>query len=181
MTPTETLKHEHQVILMVLDAAERDAQAAGRGEKISGDRAREILDFIRTFADKCHHAKEEKLLFVRMQERGMSGNSGPIAVMLHEHNLGRNAVRATAEALPEAEKGDREALAAFAENLQSYVNLLREHIYKEDNVLYPMADRLLTPEDQSWLDAEFERVEVEEIGEGTHEKYHELAHQLAGE
>jgi len=180
VTPTEILKHEHQIILMVLDAAEREVRRIRVGAAVDAEKIEKMLDFIRNFADRCHHAKEEDLLFVRMQQRGMPADSGPIAVMLHEHEEGRARVRAVAAALPRAAQGDASATTAVTTNLLAYIQLLRAHIDKEDNVLYPMADRLLTPQDQRALAEDFERVESEEIGEGVHERYHQLAHELAG-
>jgi hemerythrin-like domain-containing protein len=177
--PTEILKHEHQMILMVLDAAEREAQRIQEGGQVQVQPVEEMLDFFRTFADRCHHAKEEKLLFVRMEERGMPVRGGPIAVMLQEHDEGRRRLAAVSDALPGAGKGDPAAVASVRSNLLAYVQLLRAHISKEDNVLYPMADRLFSATDQSELWQDFEKVEREEIGEGVHEKYHELAHTLA--
>jgi hemerythrin-like domain-containing protein len=109
----------------------------------------------------------------------MPVGGGAIAVMLLEHDEGRRRVRAVAEALPQAREGDAAAIASVRDNLSAYVRLLRAHIDKEDNVLYPMADRLFTPEDQQALTEAFEKVEAEEIGEGVHEKYHQLAHDLA--
>lgn len=61
------------------------------------------------------------------------------------------------------------------------MELLRNHIYKEDNVLFPMADRVLAADEQTSLEGLFEKVEAEEIGEGVHERYHQLAHELAAE
>jgi len=138
-----------------------------------------MIEFFRNFTDRCHHAKEEGHLFVKMQERGMSGESGPIGVMLQEHEEGRQSVRAIAKALPSAEKGDSSAIASVRSNLQAYIELLRAHIDKEDNVLYPMADRLLTSADQQTLGEAFEQVEAQEMGDGIHERYHQLAHDLA--
>jgi hemerythrin-like domain-containing protein len=180
MTPTETLMHEHQIILMVLDGAEREAQKIEDTGSVRAETVGGMLDFFRNFADRCHHSKEEKLLFVKMEERGMPVEGGPIAVMLYEHDEGRRLTKAIAEVLPLATNGDRRASAAVAQNLLAYVRLLRAHIHKEDNVLYPMADRLLTAEDQRELMEAFNRMEAEEIGEGVHEKYHQLAHKLAG-
>jgi hemerythrin-like domain-containing protein len=78
MMPTETLKHEHQIILMVLGAAEREAQSIQNSGKVQADELDRMLDFFRNFADRCHHAKkEEELLFVKMQERGMPVRGGP--------------------------------------------------------------------------------------------------------
>lgn len=178
MTPTETLKHEHQVILLVLDAAEREALRIQTTGQVRRDRAQDMIEFFRNFADRCHHAKEEKLLFVKMEERGMPVQGGPIGVMLQEHAEGRRLVRATAEALPQAQEGQARALEAVSDGLSAFVRLLRAHINKEDNILYPMADQILTALDQLELAAAFDKVEAEEMGEGVHEKYHQLAHDL---
>lgn len=179
MTPTETLKQEHQVILLVLDAAEREARSIQDSGPVHVEMVAEMVDFFRNFADTCHHAKEEKLLFVKMGERGMPADSGPIAVMLQEHDEGRRLARAVAEALPAAGRSEPGAVAAVRDNLKTYAGLLRAHIAKEDNILYPMADRLFSAEDQRSLAGAFDRVEAEEIGLGVHEKYHELARRLA--
>jgi hemerythrin-like domain-containing protein len=180
MTPTEILKHEHQVILLVLDAVEREVRSIQEAGKIHVAEVEKMVDFFRNFADRCHHAKEEDLLFVRMRERGVPVEGGPIAVMLMEHDEGRRHVKAVAEALTGAGSGDASAIASVRSDLESYARLLRAHIDKEDNVLYPMADRLFTAEDQRWLAEAFDRVEAEEMGEGIHEKYHQMAHELAG-
>jgi hemerythrin-like domain-containing protein len=171
MTPTETLKHEHQVILQVLDAAERDAS---HPETLDLQRVEKFVDFLRNFADRCHHAKEQDLLFPAMAARGLPLDTGPIAVMLHEHDQGREHVRAIFLELDE----DAPDRALIARHLSEFVMLLRGHISKEDDVLYPMANQLLSAADQEALEAEFDRVEREDIGEGVHEKYHELAHDL---
>ncbi len=171
MKPTDTLKHEHQIILLVLGAASAEAR---RPEQLDLGKAAKMADFFRNFADKCHHAKEEGYLFPALVQRGLPQEEGPISVMLSEHNQGRALVRAMFEEL-EKETPNRSALAA---HLESFAALLEAHIGKEDNVLFPMADQILTDEDQTRLEAEFERVEAEEIGEGVHEQYHQLAHEL---
>jgi hemerythrin-like domain-containing protein len=179
MESTEILKHEHQIILMVLDAAEREAGTIQESQQVDAGRVSEMIDFFRNFADRCHHAKEEQLLFVRMQERGVPAEGGPIGVMLHEHDEGRRRITAIAKALPGAASGDSVAMAEVSDNLLAYVRLLRVHIGKEDNILYPLGDRILTPEDQRELAEGFDKVEAEEVGKGVHEQYHELAHRLS--
>jgi hemerythrin-like domain-containing protein len=179
MKPTEILKHEHKIILVALAAAEKQARAIEATGKVDGEKTDKILDFFRNFTDRCHHAKEEKHLFVALEQRGMSHDVGPIAVMLAEHQHGRNRLKAVADAFPKARTGDRAALRQVRENLIAYVKLLKEHIIKEDNVLFAMAEKVLTPGDQTALAAEFEKIEASEIGEGVHEKYHKLAHELA--
>ena len=181
MNPTETLKHEHQIVLLILDAAEREAASIRAKGTVRVPQVEEMLDFFKNFVDRCHHGKEERHLFPRLQERGLPSGVGPVAVMLHEHEQGRAAVRAIADALARVKAGDREAAGALAAGLTEYTELLRSHIFKENNVLFPMADHMLSGADQAELAEAFDKVEAEEIGPGVHERYHRLAHELAGE
>ncbi len=98
--------------------------------------------------------------------------------MLSEHEAGRKYMGEIAGAFPKAREGDAAAITSMKNSLASYVRLLRAHIMKENGVLFPMSDRILTSEDQSELEKAFNRVEAEEIGEGIHEKYHSIAHEL---
>jgi hemerythrin-like domain-containing protein len=180
VTPTEILEHEHEIILLALDGAEREAQQIQNTGTVRAERVNQMLDFFRNFADRCHHAKEEDLLFVKMQERGVPTQGGPIGAMLQEHDQGRRMVTKAAEALPSAKEGDSQAVTAVKRNLLAFARMLRAHIDKENSILYPIADRVFTAEDQQELMEAFDRVEAEEMGEGTHERYHQLAHEWAG-
>lgn len=180
MTATEILKHEHQVILMVLKTAENEARSIKEKNQVRPDVINKLTEFFQNFADRCHHAKEEKYLFERMRLRGIPVENGPIGVMLIEHDEGRGYVKAIIEGVSRAKDGDAKATSEVADHLLDYVDMLRVHIDKEDNVLYPLADRVLTSKDQEELLKAFEKVENEEIGAGVHEKYHQLAHELAG-
>lgn len=176
-TPTQVLMAEHELILEALDALERKVAAIRAGT--APDRAyfEKAVGFLREFADKCHHGKEENLLFKRMTERGFPVQSGPIAVMLSEHEAGRAYIRGIADGA--AKLGtDPAAADRIAENARGYIDLLRAHIGKENNVLFPMADRTLSPEDQAHLAKEFERFEVEETGAGVHAAMLELLREL---
>lgn len=181
MKPTETLKHEHQIVLLIMQAAESEVKHIAETGFLRPERVEQIVDFSKNFTDRCHHAKEEKHLFVMLQQRGMPSGSGPVAVMLAEHEMGRKLIGTIAEDLGDARAGKASAVTDVRDNLKSYVELLRNHIQKEDNMLFPMAYRLLSAADQQVLAAEFEKVEAEEMGEGTHEKYHQLAHDLLHE
>jgi hybrid cluster-associated redox disulfide protein len=179
MSPTETLKHEHEIVLLVLEGAEREATAIRGGAPVRVERVGRMVDFFRQFVDRCHHGKEERHLFPALATRGLPPDVGPVRVMLLEHEQGRAAVAAIAAVLPVAETGEPGASTALADALQGYVELLRAHIFKENNVLFPMADQALPPEEQTRLADAFERLEEEEIGPAEHERYHQLAHELA--
>jgi len=178
MKATDILKREHQAILLAVAAAEEEAAYIADTGKIHLQKVREMADFFRNFVDRCHHAKEEKHLFAVMHEHGIPFENGPLAVMLHEHEQGRECVRAIANAVAPREP-DEQARRKAGDNLALYARLLREHINKEDHVLYPMADQLLNTGDQDRLRKAFDRVESKELGEVVHNKYHAWIKKLA--
>ena len=179
MKPTQILTDEHRVIetvLEVLEAMTRQAEAQGKLDRQS---ALDIVDFIRNFADACHHGKEEVHLFPAMVRKGIPERNGPIGAMLYEHEQGRALVREMAESLEAAAASNESALKTFIENAEGYVLLLRAHIGKEDGVLFPMASRIMDADDEENLMKAFEIVEAEHMGRGTHERYLTLAKTLA--
>ncbi len=178
MKPTEILKEEHHLVLLMLKIMEAVCKKLDQGQTVKTKDLDAIIDFIRGFADRCHHAKEEKLLFPALEKAGMPQNDGPIAVMLREHVLGRGFAKSMDDAIGLMKKGDASAAGAFVENARGYIQLLWNHIDKEDHVLFVMADQRLSPAAQKELVEGFDRVEREETGEGVHEKYHALLHRL---
>ena len=179
MKPTEILSGEHRIIEQVLDCLEKIAQNCATEGRLDKTSAEQALDFFRNFADRCHHGKEETHLFPAMEAKGFPRQGGPTGVMLSEHEQGRAHIRAMAEAIEGAAAGNSEAVAQFVNHAQGYVGLLREHIEKEDHCLFTMANQALTEDDQQRLLAAFENVEHEHMGLGTHEKFLNLADELA--
>jgi hemerythrin-like domain-containing protein len=178
MTPAGQLKEEHQGILLMLRILEKVAARLEAKERVDPAHPERIVEFLRVFADKCHHGKEEDLLFPALEKAGIPKEGGPIGVMLAEHQQGRGYIRGMAEAIDRNRKKDPKALADFAENARNYVALLTQHIKKEDDVLFPMGEKVLSKEIQEGLMEGFEKIEVEKIGEGTHEEFHRLLHRL---
>lgn len=179
MKPTDILKSEHRVIEQVLSCLEKVADRADGSAALEAKDGHAIVDFLRNFADRCHHGKEEGQLFPLMEARGFPRNGGPTGVMLREHEQGRALIGAMAGAIDEAAAGKPAALKTFSSNARSYVGLLRAHIQKEDHVLFQMADQTFSSEDQKDLMSRFERLESDDMGAGTHEKYLRLAGDLA--
>jgi hemerythrin-like domain-containing protein len=178
MKPTETLMHEHTIVLKMLDGAERFSQEILSSKKVDVIKLEKIIDFSRNFTDGCHHSKEEKHFFVKLQERGMSKDHGPIAVMLYEHGAGRENIREIEKLLNDYKSGGDAAVVKIAEVIKQYIALLRSHIAKENNVLFPMGDKLLSGQDQSDLSNAFDKLEETETGKGEHEKFHKMAHEI---
>lgn len=181
-TATGMLREEHRLILQVAGVLDRMLLGLGTDEALDFDAVDECVAFFRRFADLCHHGKEEDLLFPELQARGMPRDEGPIAVMLYEHRLGRGFVGKMAEALPGARAGDADAVASLTQAARGYVDLIRGHIFKEDNVLFNMADRMVHgPACRALCDAygvvcerRFEgqtKDELEELAAGLVERY----------
>lgn len=139
---TALLREEHRLILRVAAALERllDIVDAGAPDWTALERT---VEFLRLFADLCHHGKEEDLLFTELEAQGMPRDTGPIAVMLHEHREGRALVGAMSGVLERARQGDEAALARLVDAGRGYVDLIRGHIRKEDDVLFGIADRIV--------------------------------------
>lgn len=180
MKSIRTLEKEHKVILMVVDGAEKQARRIEAENRLDRQRTARMIDFFRNFVSACHHAKEEDHLFARMRERNLPDGSGLIDELQSEHEQGRRLIGDLEQNLGDAEAGEQN-LQVLGEILTAYAALVRRHIDKENHILFPLADRLLTREEDQALTQSFERIEEEKIGPGVHEKYHDLARELAEE
>jgi hemerythrin-like domain-containing protein len=178
---TEVLRKEHDAILKMIEATETTAERLSRGEKVPDSIPADIVEFFQLFADRCHHGKEEEVLFPRLVEKGMPKQGGPVGVMLHEHEMGRELIRQMRQAGDDYRSGKAGAASSWAQAARSYANLLREHISKENEVLFVMAERMLDESEQKELAEAFERVEIERMGAGTHDRLHARMEQLIHE
>ena len=178
MQATSILRQEHELIQTVLDALERGARRLGEGGTLPADFFTDAAEFIRGFADGAHHRKEEGVLFKEMARHGFPEDSGPVAVMLYEHTEARRFTQELADAAARLKAGDAGARDGVMMYAQAYVQLLRQHIMKENNVLFTMAERMLPEDGQDAVDEGFAQVERDEIGPAVHARYRALAQRL---
>jgi hemerythrin-like domain-containing protein len=170
---------EHRVIEQVIACLEAMTKRCEAGQALDTTSAAEAIDFFRVFADRCHHGKEEDLLFPAMEDKGFSREQGPTGVMLREHDAGRYLVHGMSKAIERVASGETAAQAEFIEHARSFAALLRQHIMKEDQCLFTMADRVFSVADQDALSQSFAKVEKHGLGPDVHEQYVKLADQLA--
>ena len=140
---TKALVDEHRLILRMIALLERNAPKTAEGSYLNWQFYLDGIDFIRQYADRFHHAKEEDVLFKALVDNGMPKDNSPVAAMLMEHDQGRNFVRAMVSAVLEAQAGRTDAYQEIADNATGYATLLRDHIAKEDDILYPLSERVL--------------------------------------
>jgi hemerythrin-like domain-containing protein len=182
MLPTDILSSEHRVIEQVIAVLEEASRRLEAGRTVRPGVFVDAAEFLREFADGYHHAKEEGVLFEAMGRNGMPIDGGPIGVMLHEHDRARELTARLREASQRLAAGDRDAMTDVVDNALAYADLLTQHIYKEDNILFPMAAQWLVPQDQDTMLGEFERVERDRAGRARPKaSYVDLARALCAE
>ncbi len=177
--PSEVLREEHVVIEHLLGVLDGMAEHLDEKEPVPGKDLDAILEVAVNFADKCHHAKEEKALFPLLEKH--SPEEGKLlAHRLHgDHEAFRHLMGQMREEVPKVGARDPAATRMFAKNARTYTSLLREHIAQETEKLLPLMDRAIPPADSERLAEEFERIEREEVGAGVHERYEHTIHSLA--
>ncbi len=175
MKPSEQLKAEHEAVLVMLAVLEKICGKLEQGEKIPETHIPNILEFFQVFVDKCHHAKEEEFLFPAYQSAGVLNEGGPIAVMLAEHQEGRQAIAGMKTGLESLKKEGPKKFISYA---RQYMALLTSHIQKENEILFPMGDSMLPANRQKNILQDFDQLEETRIGEGKHEAFHKMIENL---
>ena len=168
----DDLRHEHDAILSALGILDAMAGRLGGKKSPTGDDLRGFIGFLKEFADKCHHGKEEGILFPAITKAGIPEQGGPVGQMLAEHAEGRKLIKAMEAAVDPLDG------RAFAEAAAGYAGLLRSHITKENQVLFPIAERTIPAPELDVIFEHFEQHEETVIGHGRHEELHALLKDL---
>jgi len=178
MKATQQLVDEHRAVSLMLKILDSIFIKA-KDTTIDLEDVKQVIGFLKGFVDKCHHGKEEDILFPELERRGMQKNGGPIGQMLFEHQTGRSCITEMNTAVELLENDESEAGQRLIDAGRQYIDLLVGHIEKENQVLFKMADSLIDEITQDRLYDEFESLEIERMGPGQHERYHELLKELA--
>ncbi|MGD1079908.1 MAG: hemerythrin domain-containing protein [Candidatus Sulfotelmatobacter sp.] len=171
---TEELEHEHRIIQQVVGGMAVIIEKLESGKEIDPAVLTDLSEFMQTFGDKCHHGKEEDYLFKLLEKKGVPVSGCPLAVLLHEHEKGRGLLadlKLTSETYIRAPHAGKEALIG---TLRRLIELYPAHIWKEDYLLFPMTNKLLSESEQEELRAQFEQHDSE-IGIDVHHGFEQLA------
>ncbi len=172
------LMHEHEIILKAVDGLDRMSAALRNGRRVEPAALREAVEFMRAFADTCHHAKEEDLLFPAMVAAGLPAEAGPIAVMKSEHAGARACIASLAAAIDAYQGGDPAGAARVVAAIDCIENLYPQHIAKENNILYPIAEARLGAGELDAMARQFDAIEKAQ-GKEAHHHWAGVAERIA--
>lgn len=174
LTWTEILMKDHEMTERVFAAVEKAfAEPADPTPGLVAN----VREYLVTYVDRCHNQKEERALFPLLARRGIPSEGGPVAVMLAEHAQASALVDRIDAAAKKYVDGDRGRLPALKEAFAAYAALNKPHYWKENDILYPLANRVLSPEDGAELVDEIEEIE-QELGPSSRERYWKLAEEI---
>jgi hemerythrin-like domain-containing protein len=176
----EILEREHRTILLVVKAARRHLKGAAETHEIAEDEMERFLDFFRYFTNSCHDPKEEDLLFTALHRRGLSWDAHPLRELAREHEEMRIVLDSASDWLPLVRAGDSAATLPLLHDLEIYLDLVERHIAAEEEALFPLVQERLTARDLEELSGAFAALACEELEEGVHAYYTDLAHELTG-
>ncbi|KOA19692.1 hemerythrin HHE cation binding domain protein [Clostridium homopropionicum DSM 5847] len=179
MNAINIMMEEHKNILRMLEVIRKVCIKVVNNEQVDYNNFYKIIDFVRNYADKHHHSKEEIVLFEKLKG-GDNNRIGKVTVegMLVEHDLGRLFMMNLEEALKKYEAGDMDSRVDIIANSIGYSDLLKRHIFKEDNALYKYAKNNLSKEDLDEIDEKCKEIEEKAGERKVQEKYMKLLDEL---
>ena len=155
MQVSQELMREHQLILKTIDAVQKLTEISGDLEAADYFAlGKQFVRFVEVFADDYHHAKEEEILFKALQAPGVLSHCDPIAQMMMEHDMARESLQLIKKAV------SAHNVELFAKGIAQYAHILQQHIFKEDHVLYPMAENSLDDQVKASIDLKYTSVEA---------------------
>jgi len=168
MMPVGPLMKEHRLIERMIKIMEAKLEDIEKENKVDPLFVDTVIDFIKTYADRCHHGKEEDILFRDLAKKEISDEHNRIMdELIEEHKMGRNNVRKLVEAKEKYVRGNEAALRDIIANMETLVKFYPKHIEKEDKHFFiPCMDYFTKEEQIKMLEemSEFDRNMI-------HEKY----------
>jgi len=175
---TTSLRRDHDLIEKVIKSMEATVQLLTDGKQIPESILLPVIDFTKNFTDVCHHSKEEKSLFPALEQAGLPSNMGPVAMMLMDHERSREIGSHMEESAKEyLSSGESKNLI---NDMHQYVEHITEHLWKENNKLFMMAEARLQYVAEK-VDTELNEIEAAKLNDlgKSREHYENLAENLS--
>jgi len=170
----ELLKQDHEITERVFAAMETQFGLTGGP---SPGQIGQLVDYLQGYVDRCHNQKEEQHLFPRLESKGVPRHGGPLGVMLQEHERAQEILSRLLPLGTAFAAGDTSKLADLRAVFGEYAALCKDHFWKENDILYPMAQRLLSEDEAAEIVKGIEEVEAA-LGDKTRERFYRLAQEI---
>jgi len=177
--PGAILKADHKEIRKLLSAFDGMAALILEKDSLPNEDMEKAFAVVVEFADKCHHGKEERALFPVIAKESPNIGAELARRLTSDHAAFRTLVGTMHERVPSATV-KKESRAILAKQIGTYTRLLSEHMKVEEQQLIPEMKKSIKPDLRGEISEQFETIEEETMGQGTHEKYIEIIDQLAG-
>ena len=151
----DIIRNEHRSIAVVLDNLRRLTRDGGRVPRIDSGVFGAMVNYLENFADRVHHPKEDRFLFAPLRRHGAQPEA-LIAGLEREHADGEQALHDLKQSYARFEAAGDKGLPAFARAVEDFAQAYYEHMRKEEEQLFPLAEKLFTPEDWAAIDRAFE-------------------------
>lgn len=178
MDAVDLMKEEHSYIKRGLQVIRKMSISILESGGVCQEDFKNIIEFIRNYADKHHHNKEESILFKKMQEQIGEMVKAPLSGMFIEHDLGRLFISNLETALQRVKDGDNDSRVDVIANAIGYADLLNRHIDKEDNAIYSFARRSLSLDALESINDECRIVEESAKEKNIQDKYIKILEEL---
>jgi len=181
MNPTTDIQSDHVAMGIILDAMESRAHEILKSGNVDYFRIGQILDFLHNYTDNLHYAKEERILFPAVMNAGKPWISGTINTLVHEHVLAREYILELDRLLRACLAGNAGALQNIASVMLKYVELEKNHIKVEDEIVMPLFKKLLESNKQEGFKFEFKELSNQKIDHLKYLEYYRLTNILSTE
>lgn len=162
------LMMEHRLIERMLQLVQKEVQVAEEKQRVDGSFVNAVVDFIRWYADRTHHGKEESILFRDAAKKELSPKDRALLnELIDDHNFGRRTVAQIAEAKEKYLQGSDEALKTLSGKLRTLIDFYHQHIQKEDHIFFPASTAYFSEQEQEDMLEEFREADRKMI----HTKY----------
>ena len=174
---TDTLEHEHRTIEKIVRVMGVLVDELAENRDIDDDVLRDLCQFLQVYGHQCHHGKEESYLFPMLESHGVPEEGCPLGALRHEHERSRALTQELVQASAEYAANRHHSSSTLSEVLRNLAQFYPAHIWKEEYLLFPLARKVLSEEDDQRLLKEFRSVESD-IYSYAHESYEQLATEL---
>jgi hemerythrin-like domain-containing protein len=175
MKPRGPLMIEHRLIEKMLDITSKELTLINRTEKVNPIYIDTFVDFIRTYADRTHHGKEEDILFKALENKDMNTDDKKMMQgLITDHSMSRKVVGELVAANKKYVTGDFTSIDVIIDKLSFLLNLYPNHISKEDNIFFPNTEKYFSEEELDKMLDDFREFDRKMI----HEKYRRLYESL---